>query len=111
MLDMGERHLLNLGHTIGHAVEVASSHSISHGAAVSIGMVREMEIAERLGICKSGEAEKVRRVLQKLGLPVETELELDLSLDKKRVGGKIEIVMVEEIGKVGIKKIGLEELK
>ena len=56
---------LNFGHTIGHALEAASSFGISHGEAVSIGMVAEMNLA------RSPDANRVRTILQKIEMPTE----------------------------------------
>jgi len=65
----GMRQVLNFGHTIGHAVEVASEFSVLHGEAVAIGMSLESALAERLGIAAAGTREGIVRALAAVGLP------------------------------------------
>ncbi len=67
--DENLRHVLNFGHTIGHALELSCG--LSHGEAVAIGMPREAEIGEKLGLVKKGTAEKIRELLTLYGLPVD----------------------------------------
>src|ERR687890_1917294 len=66
----GRRKTLNLGHTIGHALEHVSEYALLHGEAVAIGMVLEARIAERLGVADAGTAEQIEAVLRRGGLPV-----------------------------------------
>jgi 3-dehydroquinate synthase len=73
-LESGRRAVLNLGHTIGHAVELASGYSLRHGEAVAIGLAAETRLAEELNLAEKGLAEKLRADLQKLGLPVDIHL-------------------------------------
>ena len=73
--DKGYRHILNFGHTIGHAIELI--HNLSHGEAISIGMVKEIEIASKLGLTKKGE---LKKALSSVGLPV--ELPKNFNIDK-----------------------------
>lgn len=101
------RQVLNFGHTIGHAVESASSFSISHGQAVSIGMVAEARIAERVGLAEAGLSQRIGDCLANLGLPTQIPGELSkqrmidtMLLDKKRAGGKIKFALPERIGRV-----------
>ncbi len=108
----GIRASLNLGHTVGHAVELASGFRLRHGEAVAIGMVVEARLAESLGIAEKGLALKIAQVLDRLGLPVEIPHELDRSafvaamrLDKKRHSGSLRFALSERIGKV---QIGVE---
>ncbi|MFC2042930.1 3-dehydroquinate synthase [Chloroflexota bacterium] len=110
--EKGERAVLNLGHTLGHAIEAVSNYKIRHGEAVSIGMVASARLAERLGIAESGLEAIIRDTLQGLGLPTEIPGEIDrtrlrdvMMLDKKRARGKIQIVMPVRIGEV---KWGIE---
>jgi 3-dehydroquinate synthase len=67
--DLGVRQALNLGHTIGHALEVDSVFSLRHGFAVSIGMAAEARIARRLGLMGERDADRMLRLLQMLRLP------------------------------------------
>jgi len=68
---IGKRIILNYGHTIGHAIEQASSYSNSynHGEAIAIGMCVAAEIALRLKILKRDDAERIERLIKKCGLP------------------------------------------
>jgi 3-dehydroquinate synthase len=66
----GLRAILNFGHTVGHAIEAATSYSgPSHGDAVAIGMVMETRLAERLGVCPAGTASRIADCLRRQGLP------------------------------------------
>ncbi len=60
--DLGARQVLNFGHTIGHAFEKASQFRLTHGEAISIGMVMETRIAEAMGLADAGFADRVARV-------------------------------------------------
>lgn len=101
------RATLNLGHTLGHAIEAASGYRLRHGEAVAIGMVAISRIAAEMGACSWETAERITGVLSGLGLPVEIPAGLNrqvfhtaLYADKKRAGGKIRFVIPREIGKV-----------
>jgi 3-dehydroquinate synthase len=113
------RAILNAGHTIGHAVELASGFQISHGEAVSIGLVVEARMAEELGIARSGLADEILAVLSSFGLPVsiptgfnQETIETAIFRDKKRDGGAVKFAVPVEIGQAryGI-KLGLEEIR
>ena len=96
--DKGARQLLNLGHTVGHAIEACSSFSISHGSAVAMGMVIITRAAERLGICKNGTLDALAALLERYHLPTAcpftTEQLYAVALsDKKRAGGTITLVV------------------
>jgi 3-dehydroquinate synthetase len=105
--EKGERAVLNLGHSVGHAIETASSFKIKHGEAVSIGMVTAARISERLGIGEPGLETTISSALRALGLRVEIPLSLDrdrmksaLLVDKKRTAGKLKAVLPVRIGEV-----------
>lgn len=113
--DTGERQLLNLGHTLGHAIEKLSDFEITHGHAVAIGMVLISQAGEKSGITKPGTAEKIKSVLKEEGLPISckyTAEELcDIALnDKKRTGGTITLVIPDMIGKCELRKVKVSEL-
>lgn len=103
--DKGIRNILNFGHTIGHAIETASNFAVPHGEAVAIGMVKEAEIAVKLGIFTSAELDKLKALIIKAELPIEIpKLNRDkfmeaLMHDKKTCEGKIRIILPERIGK------------
>jgi 3-dehydroquinate synthase len=67
--ESGLRHILNFGHTIGHAIERELNYRIAHGDAVAIGMVAEARLAESMGIAESGLARTIQRTLETAELP------------------------------------------
>ena len=96
--DKGARQLLNLGHTVGHAIEACSSFSISHGSAVAMGMVIITRAAVKTGVCEAEALTSLLALLEKYGLPTEcpftTEQLYAVALsDKKRAGGTITLVV------------------
>lgn len=110
-LDTAQRMLLNLGHTIGHAIEKCSNYSISHGKAVTTGMA----IASRAANCP--DAERITSLLSQFGLPTTTtdfsaEALTSCALsDKKRNGDTIHLVIPRAIGHCEIIKTHIENLK
>lgn len=105
--ERGKRAALNFGHTLGHALEVASDYRIRHGEAVAIGMVQAARLAERRGLAALGLAEEIATALRGLGLPVEIPAGLDrqrllagIGVDKKRKAGKLRLVLPTRIGEV-----------
>jgi 3-dehydroquinate synthase len=96
--DKGERQLLNLGHTVGHAIEACSEFVISHGSAVAMGMVIITRAAVKTGVCEAETLTALMALLEKYGLPTEcpftTEQLYAAALsDKKRAGGTITLVV------------------
>lgn len=103
----GKRAALNLGHTIGHAVEAASGFTLAHGEAVAIGTVAAARLAERLQIAKVPLADPLKTALQQLGLPTEIPEGMEaatlrdyLLRDKKKAAGKVRFALPVEIGTV-----------
>ena len=103
------RAALNLGHTVGHAVESVSGYRLRHGEAVSIGMVAETKLAEYLKIAGKGLSARISEVLSGLGLP--TQIPKDLSkdkliramkYDKKKAAGVVRFALPVEVGKVRV---------
>ena len=100
----GLRAILNLGHTLGHALEIQERLSLRHGEAVAVGMVFAAEIAVKRGIMHRGDADRLEHLLQELHLPTEVSLrEADPILDamrrdKKVEAGKIYFVLPRGIG-------------
>ena len=99
------RWVLNYGHTVGHALEAATSfRRWSHGEAVSLGIAAEARLAERLGIGSTATTERQVRLLGAVGLPVDG-LQVDpatvveaMSRDKKSRDGRVPFVLAPEIG-------------
>lgn len=92
--DNGERRRLNFGHTFGHATEFLCGYKISHGRAVAAGEVAEAHLAEAIGICGRGFAERLAGLLRGYGLPTELPFSLSETLkaathDKKNSGKRI----------------------
>jgi 3-dehydroquinate synthetase len=110
--EKGQRAALNLGHTLGHALEAASGFRLRHGEAVSIGMVAASRLSERLGLAETGLAEQIRSTLHSLGLPTEIPDGLDrkvvldgMRYDKKRSQSLVRFALPVRIGEV---KVGIE---
>lgn len=105
--EKGLRAALNLGHTVGHALEQASGYQLRHGEAVAIGMVAEARLAERLGIAEPGLAETIASALAAVGLPTtippgmnRDAIRQAMQVDKKKAGGKIYVALPKKIGEV-----------
>ncbi len=101
--ERGERRLLNLGHTLGHALEQASGYSLSHGEAVALGLRAACRIAARH--CGFREGAAVEAALDRCGLPSRGSLPFDalsgaLAHDKKRAGGRLVWVLPVALGDV-----------
>lgn len=114
--DTGARQKLNLGHTIGHAVERNSNFQITHGQAVAIGMNIVTVAAEIQGICEPGIAGKIRRVLEQFQLPATTNDSAEMLYtsalsDKKRTSNTINLILPVTIGNCIIKNIPINQLK
>ena len=113
--EQGERRLLNLGHTVGHAIEKCSSYAIPHGHAVAAGLAVIARSAEALGWTEEPIAARIAACLAKNGLPTGTEygaaeLAHAASADKKRAGGDITLVIPKKIGVCELKKVPVEQL-
>jgi 3-dehydroquinate synthase len=107
--EMGFRAALNLGHTVGHAVELASKFQLRHGEAVAIGLVVEAKYAERTGIADKGLADEIAAVLSTIGLPIQIPKELPreeivraMKVDKKKNAQAIRFALPVQIGKVDL---------
>lgn len=114
--EKGERALLNFGHTAGHAIEKLWNFStVSHGAAVGIGMVMITKAGEAHGITEKGTSERIAAVLKKYNLPVEdshsvSDIVNAMQSDKKRTGNGIKLVMLSQIGESFIRPTTKDEL-
>lgn len=107
--EKGFRAALNLGHTVGHAVELVSRFELRHGEAVAIGMVTEAKLAERLGRADKGLSDRIGNVLSTLGLPTQIPEQLPreeiirtMRVDKKKNARAIRFALPVEIGKVDL---------
>ncbi|MDD3243578.1 MAG: 3-dehydroquinate synthase [Eubacteriales bacterium] len=114
--DTGERQLLNLGHTFGHAVEQASGLTLPHGDAVAIGMVMAARVSRALGICAEDLPRRVAQALAANGLPIRCPYDAKTLLtsalrDKKRQGEQITLVLPERIGHCRLERRPVAELE
>jgi 3-dehydroquinate synthase len=99
------RHVLNYGHTIGHALEAATGYTrYAHGEAVSLGIVAEARLARRLGIADDETTTRQERMLETLGLPVRApSIDVEpivsaMARDKKAKDGRVPFVLAPRIG-------------
>jgi 3-dehydroquinate synthase len=115
----GVRVLLNLGHTVGHALEAATGYdgSVLHGEAVAVGMVVAARIAEGRGLLRPGEEHEVATALASLGLPTSLLRSIPgrtvlarVGTDKKRVGGALRMVLPRSAGWPVVVAVGREEI-
>lgn len=114
----GLRACLNLGHTVGHALEAHGGYGrLRHGEAVSLGLVAALRIGERLGLTDRSLVERCILVLRVLGLPVELGSQplakaVDLlGHDKKRAGAQVRFVVARSLGRVELLDLALDDLK
>lgn len=105
--ESGLREVLNLGHTVGRAIETVSGYKLLHGEAVSIGMAAQVKLAYRLGYVTAEERDEVIALLAKAKLPVaipdyinREDLVKKLYTDKKVRDGKLRFVIQKGIGSV-----------
>jgi 3-dehydroquinate synthase len=103
--ESGERALLNLGHTFGHAIENGMGYGVwLHGEAVSAGTIMAADLSQRLGWLSAADVVRVRKLFEHAGLPVISPgLGVDkymqlMGLDKKVEGGKIRFVLLKSLG-------------
>jgi 3-dehydroquinate synthase len=104
--ESGDRALLNLGHTFGHAIETATGYTEwLHGEAVATGMLIAADMSSRLGMLSITHVQRLRDLLRRIGLPVDApkfgaSRALDyMRLDKKVQSGRIRLVLLEQLGK------------
>ncbi len=118
--DKGERMKLNYGHTIGHGLErmcAQSGRHITHGQGVARGMVAITAASERLGQTQAGTTKRIIEVLEKQGLPTnidgfdKDEILKGILVDKKNMADKLNIILIEQIGKAFIHEIDSGEIQ
>lgn len=105
--EAGLREVLNLGHTVGRAIETVSDYRLLHGEAVSIGLVAQAVLSNRLGYMTDEEVCRVKRLLERAGLPVAIPSYIDrevlvkkLYTDKKVKNNTLRFVVQKGIGAV-----------
>ena len=114
--DTGLRRKLNLGHTLGHAVEKLSGFSLSHGQSVAVGLAAAAKAAAAEGLCSREDAAEIESALAKLGLPTSTQSGIDelmplMLSDKKREGSSVNVIVPERIGSCGIEQMDAHRLR
>ena len=119
--ESGRRKVLNLGHTLAHALEMERTDQDprwAHGEAVSIGLVFACSMAENLGFAEVPLSEKVSTLLESSGLPVriedppEADVLLDrIEQDKKSRGGRVSWILPERPGSMLIRELSREEVR
>jgi 3-dehydroquinate synthase len=108
--EAGQRALLNLGHTFGHAIEAATGYGAwLHGEAVGLGMLMATVLSIRLGRLPSSAHERVSRLLERTGLPTALPAEIDTNTllgfmagDKKVLDGQLRLVALDAVGRGAI---------
>jgi 3-dehydroquinate synthetase len=108
---------LNLGHTVGHALEAAAGFgALRHGEAVALGLVAAARVARALGDTSDAAVARLTRLLQALALPTDLDGRLDARAlafvisDKKRAGDRVRFVVPGEPGSHRTELLGLGEL-
>jgi 3-dehydroquinate synthase len=115
--ESGVRALLNFGHTFGHAIEAGTGYGAwLHGEAIAAGMVMAAALSRNLGLVQAADVARVRRLIERAGLPVagptiapQQLVEL-MAVDKKAAQGKVRFVVLEGIGRAALRS-GLEDVQ
>ncbi|MFH0838178.1 MAG: 3-dehydroquinate synthase [Patescibacteria group bacterium] len=118
MKEGGLRKVLNFGHTFGHAIEYMSRYKLSHGEAISIGMVLANKIAQKLGKQSKAHGDRITEMLKKHGLPTEMPKKMKLRniiemiyKDKKMEGQKVTFILSTKMGQHEMVKLAPDELR
>jgi 3-dehydroquinate synthase len=115
--ESGRRAILNFGHTVGHALESASGYELLHGEAVALGMVAALNLGVSLGLTPPSLRDRTRKLLVRLGLPIDVEHRLTdavlrrMDVDKKRRSQAVRFVFVTEPGATRLQDITLADLR
>ena len=112
--ESGERRKLNLGHTFAHAIEKCGNEFL-HGEAVAIGTVMIARLSAHLGTATQDEADRVRQVFERMGLPIRTEIDFKrlvkaLKHDKKKEADSVSFVLLRGIGDCEIRRFTFDEI-
>ncbi|HEY4186259.1 MAG TPA: 3-dehydroquinate synthase [Polyangia bacterium] len=115
--ESGRRAILNFGHTVGHALESESGYELLHGEAVSLGMMAALSLGVTQGVTPPALAERTRRLLALLGLPVDVDSRLSrevlgrIDVDKKRRGESVRFIFVSAPGTAVMRDLPLTEVR
>ncbi|OTG67559.1 3-dehydroquinate synthase [Acinetobacter silvestris] len=109
--EQGERALLNLGHTFGHAIESYMGYGVwLHGEAVATGMVMAADLSQRMGWISAADLERTKKIIQRANLPVACpkipleEFLAYMSHDKKVLNGQLRLVLMKQLGQAILTK-------
>jgi shikimate kinase/3-dehydroquinate synthase len=115
--ETGARAALNFGHTVGHALEAHGGYArLSHGEAVSLGMIAALRIGVVRGVTEPSLLERARALLAKLGLPVDLDREPvkealpRILSDKKREGARVAFVLLDGLGRTRNVPLAFDEV-
>ncbi|HTM44779.1 MAG TPA: 3-dehydroquinate synthase [Polyangiaceae bacterium] len=116
--ESGVRASLNLGHTLGHAMEAHGGYGrLTHGEAISLGLVAALRIGQQLNVTPQELITRVESLLKRLGLPVDPKA-FDVAAaaqlvghDKKRSGGRVRFVLTPEPGKIVFRDLSVPEIQ
>jgi len=116
--EKGVRMHLNLGHTVGHGLEAAAGYgALRHGEAVSLGMVAAMRVGMAAGTAQRADAERMQRLLERLGLPTDLDRRLEdavwpfVQSDKKRQGDRVRFVVPGPPGRVVVEPMKVDAVR
>lgn len=117
--ELGERRKLNLGHTIGHALESLSEGTLSHGVAVAQGVAFSTLASVKLGYLKAEDAERIDQLFWFYGIKTGEEIKkygtndiMDrIFNDKKRSGNSVSFVFIEAVGRVMLRPVSFREME
>ncbi|MBR0135216.1 MAG: hypothetical protein IJM18_03365, partial [Clostridia bacterium] len=112
--DKGIRHILNLGHTFGHAFEAASGYGLAHGEAVALGLLAEARFGAAIGVSSSETADMILEKLIKIGFSPNYERYAERASrlivhDKKSMGGRISMPFIGTNGKPRIVSVEISD--
>ena len=114
--DTGVRMLLNFGHTLGHAYELAGNYEVwTHGQAVAAGMVKAVRLGQTLNTTPDSIDMRISALLEKFSLPVSIDCTHEqyadaVSLDKKGSASNISLILLEDMGRAVVRKMTKEEV-
>ncbi|MBM6675194.1 3-dehydroquinate synthase [Olsenella uli] len=114
--ERGLRQTLNLGHTLGHAIEAASDFALGHGSCVAAGLCLIARASSARGWCSPETAARIVRCVEAHGLPTGTDLPAGTLMryvahDKKRHGDGVNVVVPREVGRCEVRRLGLDDLR
>ncbi|WP_151979967.1 3-dehydroquinate synthase [Acinetobacter guerrae] len=117
--EQGERALLNLGHTFGHAIESYLGYGEwLHGEAVATGMVMAADLSQRMGWISLDDLQRTKNIIQRAKLPISCpKIPLDdflsyMAHDKKVLNGQLRLVLLKQLGRAVItKEFDVEKMK